>query len=167
MIAAQNNTIRTNYLKTKIAKTQQNSKCQLCSDRDETINHIISECSKLTQKVYKTRHGWMGKVIHRELCKKLKFDHASKWYMHKPESILENETNKILWDFEIQTDHLIPARRPAWVKVNKNDNLPTNGLYLPGKPHIKIQRKWKERQELRSCKRTIKSLEHEGDGNTN
>ena len=32
--------------------------------------------------------------------------------MHKPESVLENETHKILWDFEIQTDHLIPARRP-------------------------------------------------------
>ena len=29
--------------------------------------------------------------------------------MHKPESVLENETHKILWDFE--TDYLIPARR--------------------------------------------------------
>ena len=28
-------------------KTQQNSKCRLCGDRDETTNHIISECSKL------------------------------------------------------------------------------------------------------------------------
>ena len=32
--------------------------------------------------------------------------------MHKPESILENEMHKILWDFEIQTDHLISARWP-------------------------------------------------------
>ena len=32
----------------------------LYSDRDETINHIISECSKLAQKVYKTRHDWVG-----------------------------------------------------------------------------------------------------------
>ena len=30
--------------------------------------------------------------------------------MHKPESVLENEMHKIPWDFEIQTDHLIPAR---------------------------------------------------------
>ena len=28
--------------------------------------------------------------------------------MHKPESVQENEMLKILWDFEIQTDHLIP-----------------------------------------------------------
>ena len=35
------------------------------------------------------------------------------------ESVLENEKHKILWDFEIQTDHLILARRPDLVIVNK------------------------------------------------
>ena len=39
--------------------------------------------------------------------------------MHKPEPVRENETHKILWDFEIQTDHLIPARRPDLVLINK------------------------------------------------
>ena len=56
-----------------------------------------------------------------ELCKKLNFDHTKKWYMHKPESVLENETHKILWDFEIKTDHLIPARRPDLVLINKKE----------------------------------------------
>ena len=46
-IAAQNNAIRTNHIKARIDKMQQNSKCRLCGDRGETINHIISECSKL------------------------------------------------------------------------------------------------------------------------
>ena len=32
--------------------------------------------------------------------------------MHNPESVLENETHKVLWDFEVQMDHLISARRP-------------------------------------------------------
>ena len=50
LIAAQNNAVRTNHIKARIDKTQQNSRCSLCSDRDETINHIISECSKLAQK---------------------------------------------------------------------------------------------------------------------
>ena len=70
--------------------------------RDETINHIISERSKLAQKEYKTRHDWVEKVIYGELCKKLKFDHTNKWYFYNPESLLENKTHKILWDFEIQ-----------------------------------------------------------------
>ena len=38
--------------------------------------------------------------------------------MHKPESVLENEMHKTLRDFEIQTDHLISARRPDLVMVN-------------------------------------------------
>ena len=58
-------------------------------------------------------------MIHRELCKKLKFDHTTKWYMHKLESLLENKTHKILWDFEIQTNHLITARGPDLVIVEK------------------------------------------------
>ena len=30
--------------------------------------------------------------------------------MHKPESVLKNSTNKILWDFKIQMDHQILVR---------------------------------------------------------
>ena len=37
LIAAQNNAIRTNYVEAKIDKTQQNTKCWLCHDRDKTI----------------------------------------------------------------------------------------------------------------------------------
>ena len=54
---------------------QQNSRCRFCGD---TINRIISEYSKLAQKVYKTIHDLMGNVIHWELCKKFRFDHTNK-----------------------------------------------------------------------------------------
>ena len=84
LIAAQYNAVRTNHIKARIDKTQQNSKFRLCGDRDETINHIISEFSKLAQKKYKTRHEWIGKVILWNICKKFEFDHTIKWYMHKP-----------------------------------------------------------------------------------
>ena len=59
--------------KAKIDNTEQNRKCRLCDARDETVNHIMSECSKLSQKKYKTKHEWVGKVVHWELCKRLKF----------------------------------------------------------------------------------------------
>ena len=39
--------------------------------------------------------------------------------MHKPESVMENETHEFLQDFEIQTDHLIMARRPDLVIFKK------------------------------------------------
>ena len=76
---------------------QQNCKCWLCDDRDETMIHIISMCSKVTQKEFKTRHDCVGRLIHWELGnKKSKFDNSVKWYMHKPESFLKNEMHKIL-----------------------------------------------------------------------
>ena len=40
-------------------------------------------------------------------------------YMLMQVFITENEMHKILWDFETQTDHLIPARRPELVIINK------------------------------------------------
>ena len=55
LIAAQDNALRTNHIKARIHKTQQNSKCRLYSDRDETVKHIISECSKLAQKKYNNK----------------------------------------------------------------------------------------------------------------
>ena len=111
LMAAQNSAIRTNHIKARIDKTQQKSKCRLCGDRDETINHTISRCSKLAQKEYKSRHNWVGKVIRRDMCKKLKLDHANKWHMQNPAPVLQNDTHKLLWDFDVQTDHLISARK--------------------------------------------------------
>ena len=78
LMAAQNSDIKTDHIKARIDKTQKNSKCRLCGGRDEMINHIISECSKLAQKEYKARHDWVGKVIHWKMYKKFKFDHANK-----------------------------------------------------------------------------------------
>ena len=75
--------------------------------------------SKLAEREYKARHDWVAKVIHWETCKKFKFDHANKWYMHNPAPVLENDTNKLLCDFDIQKDHLISARRPDLIIINK------------------------------------------------
>ena len=54
----------------------------------------------------------MVEMIHRELCKRFKFNYTNKWYLHKSEFVIENETHEILLDLEIQTDHSISTRRP-------------------------------------------------------
>ena len=133
LVPAQNNAISTNHIKASTYKTQQISKCRLCGDRNGTINHIISECRKLAKKEYNTIHESEGKVVYWELCKKFKFDHMNKWYMHNPESVLENETNKLLYDFDIQTDRLISARRPNLIITKKKKkDLNTRGLCCLG-----------------------------------
>ena len=39
--------------------------------------------------------------------------------MLNPECVLENETHKLLWDCEIQTDHLISAKQPELIITKK------------------------------------------------
>ena len=46
-------------------------------------------------------------------------DSTNKLHEHKPKSIVENETNNVLWDFESQADYLISVRRPDRVIVKK------------------------------------------------
>ena len=91
----------------------------LCSDGNKMINHIISECNKLALKEYKARHDCVGKVIYWEMCRKFQFDHTNKWYMPNIAPVLENDSHKLLWDCNIQTDHLIPARRPNLIIISK------------------------------------------------
>ena len=91
----------------------------MCRKVDESIDHIVSGCSKLAQKEYKRRHDNLGKIVHWELARKCNFEAGDKCYEREAESVLENEDYKILWDFSIQTDHVIEARRPDLVVVDK------------------------------------------------
>ena len=88
-IAAQNNTISTKYVKVKIDKMQQNSTWRFCDDKDKTINPIKSECCKLLQSEYKTRHELVGKWS-TGMHKMFKLNHTNKWFMHNAKYVLEN-----------------------------------------------------------------------------
>ena len=120
-MAAQNQSIRTNVVKAKIDKSQGDSLYRVCRKVDESIVHIISGCSKLAHKEYKRRHDSLRKIVHWKLARKCNFEAGDKWYEHEPESVLENEDYKILWDFSIQTDHVIEPRRPDLVVVDKKE----------------------------------------------
>ena len=39
--------------------------------------------------------------------------------MYQPAPVLENDTHKLPWDFDIHTDLLILARRPDLIIINK------------------------------------------------
>ena len=122
IVAAQNQSIRTNLVKAKIDKSQGDSLCRVCRKVDESIDHIVSGCSKLAQE-YKRRHDNLGKIVHWKLARKCNFEAGDKWYEHKPESVLENEDYKILWDLSIQTDNVIEASRQDLVLVHKKERI--------------------------------------------
>ena len=39
--------------------------------------------------------------------------------MHNPAPVLKNNTHKLIWDFDIHTDHLISARKLDLIIINK------------------------------------------------
>ncbi len=43
--------------------------------------------------------------------------------MYNRAPVLENDTHKLLSDFDIQTDHLILARRPDLIIINKKKRI--------------------------------------------
>ena len=71
--------------------------------------------------------------------------------MQKPESDLENETYKILWDFEIETDHVIPTRHCAVE------------FAVPEDHRIKTIEIEKRDNYLNLARKLKKTMEHEND----
>ena len=84
----------------------------------------------------------MGKIVHWKLAKKCNFEPGDKWYEHEPESVLEDEDYKILWDFSIQTDHAIEARRPDLVVLDKKErSCKITDFAVPGDSRIEEKEK--------------------------
>ena len=93
----------------------------MCKNREETVTHIISECSKLAQLQYKKRHDKVVAAVHWSLCETYHIKHSEQWYQHMTEPVTETESVKILWDMNIQTDHVIEHRQPDIIVVDKDN----------------------------------------------
>ena len=65
--------LRTNYTKYHIDKIADSPSCRMCGEKGESVVHLVSECSKLTQKVYVSN------------CRErvLTFDHLVFMYLHQ------------------------------------------------------------------------------------
>ena len=59
--------------------------------------------------------------------------------MQNPIPVLENDTHKLLWDFDIQTDHLISAGRPVLIIINKRKICKIIDFALPADYRIKLR----------------------------
>ena len=71
---------------------------------------------------------------------------------------------KLLWDFDIQTDHLNSARRPDVMIINKEkENMQNLRICCPGGPYSKIERKLKGGYILCLTRELEKNVEHKSD----
>ena len=94
--------------KPRSKKITDDSKCRLCNEKKETVDHLVSACCKITQTDYKDRHNKVASMLHWNLCKNYYIPAANKWWGHKVEKVIQKDNVNILWDFKIQTDkHLV------------------------------------------------------------
>ena len=109
------------------------------------------------------RYSCVGKMIRWKSCKLLRIDHSIKEFMHKLESILENETLKILGGFcdTNGSPNLGQKTRPRVRKQEKN--LP---YFADPVDHREKIEKWKIDKFFNLSKELKKTLEQEYDNDT-
>ena len=73
--------------------------------------------------------------------------------------------HKILWDFEIHIDHLIPARSPGIDITNKKKNCRTVDFAVPADHRGKMN-KGKRETNTQTLPENLDSCGHKGDSNT-
>jgi hypothetical protein len=71
IVAAQDQAISTNYFRKKILKEEFESKCRLCKQYEETIDHLTSGCPILPKNEYLMRHDKVCTHLHFSICKAL------------------------------------------------------------------------------------------------
>ena len=73
------------------------------------------------------------------------------------------------WDFDIQTDHLISARRPNFIIINKKKKIcKIVDFAVPADHRIKLKECEKNNKYLDlACELKKKTMEYEGDNYTN
>ena len=117
--ATQEQAIRTSSVKNSIDKGRETRLCRLCNENIENVTHIISAYPNLIKNQYQQRHEKVAKKIHWLLWKKFHPECNDNWNELVPDSVLENEGCKILWDFPVQTDKVIEHKLPDIVCIDK------------------------------------------------
>ena len=69
--------------------------------------------------------------------------------MHNPESVLENETHNVRWDFKIQTYHLISTRqRNSQQKIERASRIVDFAVQADNRVKVKRREKRDKHQDL-------------------
>ena len=88
--------------------------------------------------------------------------------MHNPAPVLGNDTHKLLWDFDIYLDHLILARKPDLIMINKKKRTCKIVDFAVSADHrIKLQVCEKKNKYFDLARELKKTMEHESVDCTN
>ena len=114
LVAAQGEALNTRNYQKVIYGQKAESKCRMCSQHEETVDHIVSVYEVLAKTEYVSRHNKAAVYLHWNVCQDHDIEVIDKWYEHKPKSVTYNKDGKmtIMWDMPVNTDRTIAANRP-------------------------------------------------------
>jgi hypothetical protein len=90
-VAAQNQAIGTNCFKRKIFKEEIESRCRLCKEYEETIDHLTSGCPILAKNKYIIRHDKVCTHLHYSICKTFGIGATENRYSYIPKPVCQHE----------------------------------------------------------------------------
>ena len=99
------------------AGTNINRDCRACRKTTETIEHVVSNCSKWLPNLYIDRHDSVARNIHYKLCQK--YDLPPPHYSQKVNPVLESESIKLYWNQPVQTKTIIRHNKPDIIAFDK------------------------------------------------
>jgi hypothetical protein len=94
------------------------SRCRLCKEYEETIDHLTSGCLILAKNEYVIRHDRVCTHLHYSICKTSGTETTENWYSHIPKPVCQHEDITVLWNQGIQTDREVLAYRPYIIIKN-------------------------------------------------
>ena len=87
------------------------------------MDHLLSSCTPLVATMYKQRHDRIASMVHWSLLKRFNLSVSHNYWDHIPSAVVESSDVKLLWDFNIYTDHVLAARHPDIVVIDKLQNV--------------------------------------------
>ena len=77
--------------------------------------------------------------------------------MFKRAPVFKNNTRKLLWDFDIHTDHLISARRPGLIIIYNKKRTCKMDFTVPADHRIKLK-EYEKKDKYLDLARELKKL---------
>ncbi|XP_044766225.1 uncharacterized protein LOC123322347 [Coccinella septempunctata] len=111
------------YTKHILKQNVETTKCRLCNQEEESVQHLSSGCSAIAGTKYLSRHNNMGKVVHQLLClKEGLIQHFTPHHAYNPQGLMENNNIKVYWDLPITTDQGVEHNRPDMLVWDRRKN---------------------------------------------
>ena len=137
----------------------------MCSQYEETVDHIVSGCEVLAKTEYIPRHDKAAAYLHWNICQDHDIEAIDKWYEHKPQSVRHNKYSKItiMWDMPVNADRTITAdRADIIIKDSVNSTCKLIDMSIPSDRNIALKEIEKKKQVQRP---RVRNTENTADEN--